>query len=101
MPTQRPWPVSKAGARWAPDAPPSSGSNAGEPFPASEAPGGIGDPRTAGMIRSQIPRFRLPEEVIDEEVGYILDLGVELRAGERVDTISPDQVAKEPVLPPA
>ena len=27
------------------------------------------------MIRSQIPRFRLPEEVIDEEVGYILGIG--------------------------
>ncbi|MGA8005456.1 MAG: FAD-dependent oxidoreductase [Burkholderiales bacterium] len=35
-----------------------------------------GDPKAGGMIRSQIPRFRLPEEVIDEEVGYILDLGV-------------------------
>ena len=34
------------------------------------------DPRAGGMIRSQIPRFRLPEEVIDEEVGYVLDLGV-------------------------
>jgi NADPH-dependent glutamate synthase beta subunit-like oxidoreductase/ferredoxin len=34
------------------------------------------DPRAGGMIWSQIPRFRLPLEVIDEEVGYILDLGV-------------------------
>jgi NADPH-dependent glutamate synthase beta subunit-like oxidoreductase len=34
------------------------------------------DARAGGMIRSQIPRFRLPEEVIDEEVGYILGLGV-------------------------
>jgi formate dehydrogenase beta subunit len=34
------------------------------------------DPKAGGMIRSQIPRFRLPEEVIDEEVGYVLDLGV-------------------------
>ena len=33
------------------------------------------DPRAGGMIWSQIPRFRLPIEVIDEEVGYILDLG--------------------------
>ncbi|MGH7119189.1 MAG: FAD-dependent oxidoreductase [Acetobacteraceae bacterium] len=32
--------------------------------------------RAGGMIRSQIPKFRLPEQVIDEEVGYILDLGV-------------------------
>lgn len=34
--------------------------------------------KSAGMIRSQIPRFRLPEEIIDEEVGYIEDLGVEI-----------------------
>jgi formate dehydrogenase beta subunit len=33
------------------------------------------DPRAGGMIWSQIPRFRLPMEVIDEEVGYILNLG--------------------------
>ena len=32
-----------------------------------------------GMIRSQIPKFRLPPSVIDEEVGYIVDLGVETR----------------------
>jgi NADPH-dependent glutamate synthase beta subunit-like oxidoreductase len=38
-----------------------------------------GDGRAGGMIRSQIPKFRLPEEVIDEEVGYVLDLGVEFR----------------------
>src|SRR5262245_12678029 len=38
-----------------------------------------GDSRAGGMIRSQIPKFRLPEEIIDEEVGYILDLGVEFR----------------------
>src|SRR5262249_21363876 len=30
------------------------------------------DPLTGGMMRSQIPKFRLPESVIDEEVGYIL-----------------------------
>ena len=34
------------------------------------------DPRAGGMIWSQIPRFRLPLEVIDEEVDYILNLGV-------------------------
>src|SRR6201988_277956 len=37
------------------------------------------DPRAGGMIWSQIPRFRLPMEVIDEEVGYILDLGVSFK----------------------
>ena len=45
------------------------------------------DRLAGGMIRSQIPRFRLPEEVIDEEVGYVLGLGVELRAGQRVDSL--------------
>lgn len=29
-----------------------------------------------GMMRSQIPSFRLPEEVLDEEVGYILNQGI-------------------------
>ena len=43
--------------------------------------------RAGGMIRSQIPRFRLPESVIDEEVGYILDLGVIPRFGERVNSL--------------
>jgi NADPH-dependent glutamate synthase beta subunit-like oxidoreductase len=46
-----------------------------------------GDKRAGGMIRSQIPKFRLPDEVIDEECGYILDLGVEFRAGQRIDSM--------------
>ena len=29
-----------------------------------------------GMMRTQIPAFRLPEEVLDEEVNYIIDMGV-------------------------
>ncbi len=45
------------------------------------------DPFAGGMIRTQIPKFRLPESVIDEEVGYILDLGVELRAGKRIESM--------------
>jgi NADPH-dependent glutamate synthase beta subunit-like oxidoreductase len=46
-----------------------------------------GDAKAGGMIRSQIPKFRLPEEVIDEEVGYIADLGIETRLGERVESL--------------
>jgi len=42
------------------------------------------DRRAGGMIWSQIPRFRLPLEVIDEEVGYILNLGVEFKSGVEV-----------------
>jgi NADPH-dependent glutamate synthase beta subunit-like oxidoreductase/ferredoxin len=45
------------------------------------------DPHAGGMIRTQIPRFRLPVEVIDEECGYVLDLGVEFRGGKRIDSM--------------
>ncbi len=46
-----------------------------------------GDARAGGMIRSQIPKFRLPESVIDEEVGYIADMGITPRYGEKIDSL--------------
>ncbi|MFO1398350.1 MAG: FAD-dependent oxidoreductase [Burkholderiales bacterium] len=46
-----------------------------------------GDKLAGGMMRTQIPKFRLPESVIDEEVGYVLDLGVEFRGGQRIDSM--------------
>ena len=46
-----------------------------------------GDARAGGMIRSQIPKFRLPEAVIDEEVGYIVGMGLEARLGQYVDSL--------------
>ncbi|HEX5280924.1 MAG TPA: NAD(P)-binding protein, partial [Micropepsaceae bacterium] len=45
------------------------------------------DPSAGGMMRTQIPKFRLPETVLDEEVNYILDLQPELRLGERVTSL--------------
>jgi len=45
------------------------------------------DPKAGGMIRSQIPKFRLPDSVIDEETGYILGLGVDFRGGKRIDSM--------------
>src|SRR5438128_2279210 len=45
------------------------------------------DPQAGGMMRTQIPKFRLPDSVIDEEVGYILDLGMEFRGGRRIDSL--------------
>jgi NADPH-dependent glutamate synthase beta subunit-like oxidoreductase/ferredoxin len=45
------------------------------------------DPNAGGMMRTQIPKFRLPDSVIDEEVGYILDLGMEFRGGRRIDSL--------------
>src|SRR5215212_3522547 len=47
-----------------------------------------GEPRGGGFIRSQIPRFRLPESVIDEEVGFITDRGgVVTHYGERIESL--------------
>jgi formate dehydrogenase (NADP+) beta subunit len=45
------------------------------------------DPRAGGMMRTQIPKFRLPDSVIDEETDYILDLGIEFRGGQRIDSL--------------
>lgn len=44
--------------------------------------------KAGGFIRSQIPKFRLPEEVIDEETGYILDLGVRLVSNHNVESMN-------------
>ncbi len=46
-----------------------------------------GEAKAGGFIRSQIPRFRLPESVIDEETGYVFDLGVEFKSGQRVESM--------------
>ena len=35
--------------------------------------------RAGGLMRVNIPSFRLPAEVLDEEIKYILDMGVEVR----------------------
>src|SRR5262245_45020883 len=45
------------------------------------------DPLAGGMMRTQIPKFRLPETVLDEEVAFITDLQPELRLGKRVDSL--------------
>ncbi len=43
--------------------------------------------KAGGFIRSQIPRFRLPESVIDEEVGYALNLGAKFVSGKRIESL--------------
>jgi len=35
--------------------------------------------KPGGLMRTNIPSFRLPEKVLDEEVGMILDMGVDIR----------------------
>ena len=45
------------------------------------------DKMAGGMMRTQIPKFRLPERVLDEECNYILGLEPELRFGEKVGSL--------------
>jgi formate dehydrogenase beta subunit len=40
-----------------------------------------------GMMRSQIPSFRLPLEVLDEEVNYILNMGINATFDTQVDSL--------------
>lgn len=42
---------------------------------------------TGGLMRSNIPRFRLPPRVLDEEIDNILDMGVDLRLGAPVESM--------------
>jgi len=46
-----------------------------------------GEPKAGGFMRTQIPRFRLPEAVLDEETGYVLNMGVHFRNNKRIDSM--------------
>lgn len=43
--------------------------------------------RPGGLMRTNIPSFRLPAQVLDEEIAMIVDMGVDLRLGARVDSL--------------
>ncbi|MDX1486036.1 MAG: FAD-dependent oxidoreductase [Alphaproteobacteria bacterium] len=43
--------------------------------------------KPGGLMRSNIPSFRLPERVLDEEIDMIVDMGVDLRLGSRIDSM--------------
>jgi formate dehydrogenase beta subunit len=40
-----------------------------------------------GLMRINIPAFRLPAEVLDEEIGYIVDMGVDVRYNSPVTSL--------------
>jgi formate dehydrogenase (NADP+) beta subunit len=42
---------------------------------------------TGGLMRTNIPRFRLPPKVLDEEINYIVDMGADLKLGHRIDSL--------------
>jgi NADPH-dependent glutamate synthase beta subunit-like oxidoreductase len=45
------------------------------------------DKFAGGMMRTQIPKFRLPESVLDEECNYILNLQPDMKFGQRIDSL--------------
>src|SRR5262249_7726530 len=44
-------------------------------------------PTPGGLMRINIPAFRLPVQVLDEEIAYIVDMGVEVRYNTPVDSL--------------
>lgn len=41
---------------------------------------------TGGLMRTNIPQFRLPPKVLDEEIQYILDMGADLKLNHRIES---------------
>ncbi|HUG04390.1 MAG TPA: FAD-dependent oxidoreductase, partial [Steroidobacteraceae bacterium] len=44
-------------------------------------------PGPGGLMRINIPSFRLPAEILDEEIGYIVEMGVEMRYDSPVESL--------------
>ena len=42
---------------------------------------------TGGLMRTNIPQFRLPPKVLDEEIGYIVDMGVDVKLNHPIDSM--------------
>jgi NADPH-dependent glutamate synthase beta subunit-like oxidoreductase/ferredoxin len=42
---------------------------------------------TGGLMRTNIPQFRLPPKVLDEEIGYILDMNVDLKLNHPIESL--------------
>lgn len=43
--------------------------------------------KTGGLMRTNIPQFRLPPKVLDEEIEYITDMGVDLKLDHRIESM--------------
>ena len=53
-------------------------------------------PEPGGMLRVGIPEYRLPKEVLRQEIGYIQKLGVEIKTGVQVGKdITPEKLIKD------
>ena len=42
---------------------------------------------TGGLMRTNIPQFRLPPKVLDEEINYIIDMGADLKTSHRIESM--------------
>jgi len=42
---------------------------------------------TGGLMRTNIPQFRLPPRILDEEINYIVDMGAEVRFNHRIESM--------------
>ncbi len=42
---------------------------------------------TGGLMRTNIPQFRLPPKVLDEEIDYIVDMGAEIEFNHRIESM--------------
>ena len=40
-----------------------------------------------GLMRTNIPQFRLPPKVLDEEIAYVIDMGVDLKLNHNIDSM--------------
>jgi len=52
-------------------------------------------PRPGGLMRINIPAFRLPEQVLDEEIGYIVNMGVTMNYDSPVTSLKKVVDSKE------
>ncbi len=53
-------------------------------------------PQLGGMLRYGIPAYRLPRNILDQEINFILDVGVEVRTNTRVGRdVSLEQLQKD------
>jgi len=49
--------------------------------------------QAGGMMRVGIPAYRLPKEALDKEIDYLKEIGVEIKTGQRVDSV--DQLLQD------
>jgi heterodisulfide reductase subunit A len=44
-------------------------------------------PEAGGLLRYGIPEYRLPNSIVDDEIGYVQEMGVELKTSSRVESL--------------